>query len=241
MPSLKDQDAIFDNRLLAALPHGEYERLSPHLELVRLTPGQILCRAGDVARYAYFPKEGVVSLLATTVGGRTIEVGMIGSEGVTGAPIILRDSVAPCQIIVQLAGEALRIRGAPLRTEFNRGGHLQKLLLLYAHTLLTQIIQSAACNRFHTVEKRLCRWLLVTRDRAETDTLHLTQEFLSYMLGVPRTSVTHFARALQKEGTIEYGRGRIRILDRRHLEHGSCECYRRASEGLRDFLASLGP
>lgn len=238
MPSLKDHDATFDNRLLAALPREEYERLSPNLELVRLTPGQILYGAGDVARYAYFPKGGVVSLLSTTGSGRTIEVGMIGSEGMTGIPIILRNTMAPYQAIVQLAGKALRIKGGPLMAEFNRGGRLQELLLRYTHTLFTQVVQSAACNRFHPVKKRLCRWLLVSHDRVQTNTLHLTQEFLSYMLGVPRTSVTHFATALQKEGVVKYGRGRIHILDRRRLENGSCECYRSLREGLRDFLAA---
>jgi CRP-like cAMP-binding protein len=238
MPSLKEPSTLFDNRLLAALPREEYERLSPHLELVRLAPGKILYNAGDIARYAYFPKGGMLSLLSTTEGGRTIEVGMIGNEGMTGIPIILRSEVAPYQVMVQLAGNALRIRGDALRAEFNRGGRLQDLLLRYAHALLIQVAQSAACNRFHTVEERLCRWLLVSRDRVHTDVIHLTQEFLSHMLGVPRTSVTMIAGKLQGQGLIRYSRGKIVILDRPAMEAASCECYRLVREEIKHFFAA---
>lgn len=238
MPPLKEAGPAFGNGLLSALPREEYERLSPHLELIRLTAGKILYNAGDPVRYAYFPKGGMVSLLSVTEDGRTIEVGMIGSEGMAGVPVVLRSSEAPYQVMVQLAGNALRIRGGPLRDEFDRGGKLQDLLLRYTHTLLVQVAQSAACNRFHSVEERLCRWLLISRDRVQTDTLQLTQEFLSYMLGVPRTSVTMIAGTLQKEGLIRYSRGRITILSRRGLEAASCECYRRVQEGLRHFLVA---
>ena len=159
MSILKDPGTPFGSRLLAALPREEYERLSPHLELVRMTPGKILYHAGDVVRAAYFPKGGMICLLSTTERGRTVEVAMIGDEGMAGIPIILRSGTAPYQVMVQLAGNALRVRGDALRAEFSRGGRLQDLLLRYTHTLLTQIAQSAACNRFHTVEQRLCRWL----------------------------------------------------------------------------------
>ena len=236
MPSVKDVGSTFNNRLLAALPREEYERLSPHLELVRLPPGKILYNAGEIVRYAYFPRGGMVSLLSITEEGRTIEVGMIGNEGMTGVPVILRSGMAPYQVMVQLAGNALRIRGDALREAFNRGGTLQDLLLRYTHSLLIQVAQSAACNRFHTVEERLCRWLLVSRDRVQTDTIQLTQEFISHMLGVPRTSVTMIAGALQKEGLIKYSRGRITLLDRRGLEAASCECYRRVREGISELL-----
>src|ERR1051326_5252410 len=178
MPSLKDPDTTFDNRLLAALPRDEYERLSPHLELVRLAPGQILYNVGDAVRHAYFPKGGMLSLLSITETGRTIEVGMIGNEGMAGIPIILSSGAAPYQIMVQLPCNALRIREGALMVEFKRGGRLQELLLRYTPPLRTQLAQSAACNRFHTVEQRLCRWLLVSSDRVRADTLHLTQEFL---------------------------------------------------------------
>jgi CRP-like cAMP-binding protein len=226
------------NRLLAALHREEYARLAPHLEAVRLTPGKILYHAGDAVGHAFFPRAGMICLLSTTVNGRTIEVGMIGNEGMSGISIILRSAVTPCRIMVQLAGDAFRLRGDVLRAEFNRGGRFQDLLLRYTHALLIQIAQSAACNGFHTVEERLCRWLLVSRDRVQTDTIHLTQEFLSLMLGVPRTSVTMIAVGLQKRGLIRYSRGRISILDRRRLEAASCECYRLVREEIGPFLAA---
>jgi hypothetical protein len=163
---------------------------------------------------------------------------MIGNEGMMGVPIVLRSGVAPYQMMVQLAGNALRIRENVLRLELDRGGKLQDLLLRYTHSVLIQVAQSAACNRFHTVEERLCRWLLVSRDHVQTDTIHLTQEFLSHMLGVPRTSVTMIAINLQKEGFIRYNRGRITILDRSGLEAASCECYRRIREGSSNFLVA---
>jgi len=238
MLTLKEPGSAFSNRLLSALPPAEYERLAPHLELVALAPGKILHNAGDVVRHAYFLKGGVASLLSTTEDGRTIEVGMIGNEGMTGISIILRSRIAPYQVMVQLAGNALRIRGDILREEFNRGGKLQDLLLRYAHSLLIQVAQSAACNRFHTVEERLCRWLLVSRDRVQTHTLQLTQEFLSHMLGGPRTSVTAIAGSLQKEGLIKYSRGRITILSRDGLKAASCECYERVREGISQFLVA---
>lgn len=238
MPLLKEPSAAFGNGLLSALPPPEYERLSPHLGLVRLTPGKILYHAGDIVRHAYFPIGGMISLLSITEDGRTVEVGMIGNEGMSGVPIILRSRVAPYQVMVQLAGNAFRIRENSLRVEFDRGGKLQDLLLRYTHSLLIQVAQSAACNRFHTVEERLCRWLLVSRDRVQTDTIHLTQEFLSHMLGVPRTSVTMIAVDLQKEGLIKYSRGRITIRDRRRLEATACECYRRVREGSSNFLVA---
>jgi CRP-like cAMP-binding protein len=226
MSLLKDPNDRFGNRLLAALPREEYARLSSHLVLVRLTPGKILYNAGDIVSHALFPKAGMICLLSTTAGGRTIEVGMIGNEGMSGVSIVLRSEIAPYQVMVQLAGHAIRIRGDVLRAEFNRCGRFQDLLLRYTHTVLLQIAQSAACNGFHTVRERLCRWLLVSHDHVPTDTIPLTQEFLSLMLGVPRTSVTMIAGALQKEGVIRYRRGKISILDRPRLERASCECYR---------------
>lgn len=238
MLTLKEPVTVFGNSLLLALPHAEYQRLKPHLAMVRLPPGKILYNAGDIVRHAYFPKDGVVSLLSITEDGRTIEVGMIGNEGMAGIPIILRSNTAPFQVMVQLAGNALRIRGDALREEFNRGGKLQDMLLRYTNSLLTQVAQSAACNRFHTVEERLCRWLLISRDHVQTDVLQLTQEFLSQMLGVPRTSVTMIAHALQAEGLIRYSRGRITILDRGGMEAASCECYRRIREGISNFLVA---
>lgn len=232
MPILKETGTAFSNRLLSALPRQEYERLAPRLELVRLVPGKILYNPGDVVTYAYFPKGGMLCLLSTTESGRTVEVGMIGSEGMAGIPIVLQCGMAPYQVVVQLAGNALRIRGSALNEEFKRGGKLQELLLRYTHTVISQIAQSASCNSFHTAQERLCRWLLVS-DEATTDgEIRLTQEFLSYMMGAPRTSVTAIANGLRARGLITYSRGKIRIIDRKGLEAASCECYRHLQREL---------
>lgn len=238
MSSLKAPHSPFDNHLLAALPREEYARLSPHLAMVRLPAGRILCEAGGGIRHVYFLKGGMASLLSLTEDGHSVEVGMIGNEGVVGLPAILGINAAPYQVVMQLPANALRIRADVLRAEFNRGGRLQKLLMHYMHTLLTQISQSAACNRYHTMKSRLCRWLLVSRDRAHTNTLLLTQEFLSQMIGGPRSRVTLIALELQKEGLIRYSRGKITILDRRGLEARSCECYRIVRDQLGHFLAA---
>jgi CRP-like cAMP-binding protein len=225
----------FGNRVLAALPREEYERLSPHLEMIKIPTGKIVYHVGEHMRYAYFPKRGMFSLLSTTGDGRTIEVGTIGSEGMTGTPLILRGDTTPYQVVVQLAINAVRIKGSVLREEFKRGGRLQDLLLRCANAHINQIVKSAACNRFHTVEERLCRWLLVCRDCVQTDTIHLTQECLSHMLGVPRSSVTAAAGALQDRRLIRYNRGEITLLERPRLEAASCECYRLVREDFRDF------
>src|SRR5436305_11006561 len=206
------KESIFpfeENRILSALPRGEYARLAAHLEIVRLPQNKTLYDAGSAIRHAYFLKSGMVSLLSITESGATVEVGMVGNEGVAGIPAILRINSTPYQVVVQLPATAARIRVDILKAEFNRGGVLQDLLLRYMHTLLTQISQSAACNRYHSMRARLCRWLLVSRDRVHTGTLHLTQEFLSQMIGAPRTRVTMVARDLQKRGLIRYSRGKI--------------------------------
>lgn len=234
----KTPNTAFANRLLAALPRQEYERLSSHLEVAHLKPGRILYNAGDVVRYAYFPMGGMLSLLSTTADGRVVEVGIIGNEGMSGIPIILRTELAPYQVTVQLAANAMRIRGDKLREELGRSRQLETMLLRYAHMIMIQIVQSAACNRFHTVEERLCRWLLICRDRVQMDTLSLTQEFLSQMLGVQRTSITMIASALQEKGLIRYSRGKIYITDRSRLEASSCECYRLVRKELAHFLAA---
>ncbi|MDQ3917309.1 MAG: Crp/Fnr family transcriptional regulator, partial [Acidobacteriota bacterium] len=215
MPSVKDPRALSfpaGNRILSAIPEEEYGRILPHLTPVRLPRGKVLWDGGDVIRDAYFVAGGMLSLLSTTGEGSTIEVGMIGSEGLAGIAAVLGFEVAPYGVVVQIPAPALRVKVDALRREFARGGRLQLLLLRYTHALLTQVSQSASCNRFHTVEERLCRWLLISRDRAASDTLPLTQEFLSQMMGVPRTSVSAVAIQLQKEGLISYSRGVIRII-----------------------------
>ncbi len=226
------------NRLLAALPHDEYARLEPHLELVNSSKRKVLYEAGDLIQHAYFLNSGMGSLLALTEDGATVEIAMVGNEGILGLPVILRTHQTPYRIIVQLPGDALRINAQVIFSEFKRGGKLQDLLLGYTNALITQISQSTVCNRFHTIEKRLCRWLLIAHDRVEGDTFHLTQEIISYMLGTPRTRVTMAAGLIQEAGLIRYKRGKITILDRAGLENMTCECYRIVADSLDSFLVT---
>jgi CRP-like cAMP-binding protein len=226
------------NRILANLPRQEYERLLPVLEPVHLARSQLIYEAGSTIRHAYFPLGGMLSLLSVTQSGGTIEVAMIGNEGLVGIPTVLRVDKTPYQIMVQLPTDALRLRADVLREAFNHGGVLQDQLLRFTHTLLSQITQSAVCNHFHKVEERLCRWLLVARDRVKSDQINLTQECIAHMLGAPRTSVTTVARALQERGLIRYSRGKIQLLDRPGLEAFACECYRIIRQELEQSLAA---
>ena len=232
------KSAIIRNQILATLPRSEYERLMPVLEQKRLAKGQVLYEVGDTVRSAYFIQSGVVSFLSVTRDGDTIEVGMVGPEGIVGIPSLLRRSKAPLQALVQIPGEALAVGGDVLRREFKRGGELQDLVLCFTHTLVTQIAQAVLCNHFHTTEERLSRWLLATRDRIEGDTFLLTHEELSHMLGTPRTGVSKAAGALQDAGLIRYKRGKIMILNRKGLERAACDCYRVISEETKRFVAA---
>jgi CRP-like cAMP-binding protein len=225
MPTSTRPHFITKNRLLAALPRHEYERLAPHLEPVHLPRGKTIALTGDTLRHAYFPINGMISLLSTSGGGEAIEVAMVGSEGFVGVPIILKVGVTPYWSMVQIQADALRISAAALAREFDRGEQLHDLLLKYTHSLLAHVTQSAVCNRFHTVQERLCRWLLLSRDRVKSDTINLTQEFISQMLGTARTGVTMAAVPLQDAGLIRYRRGKITILDGEGLESAACECY----------------
>lgn len=238
MYSPKTLRVPFENKILSALPREDYEHIAVHAEPVRLTAGKILCQSGDQLRHAYFLRGGMVSLVTVMENGATVEVGMIGSEGVVGGSTVLGIDAMPYQLTVQLSGNALRLGINTLREEFNRGGMLQTLMLRYLHTVIRQVSQSAACNRFHTLEERLCRWLLVSRDRARTDTFSLTQEFISQMIGAPRSRVTIVAGNLQKEGLILYSRGKIQIVDGRRLEASACECYRVVNEHIDNFIAA---
>lgn len=237
MPS-PTKSASIRNQILAALPRAEYERLIPALEQKRLGKGDILYDVGDTVRSAYFIQSGVVSFLSVTRDGESIEVGMVGAEGIVGIPSLLRRSKAPLQAIVQIPGEALAVSGDVLRREFKRGGELQDLVLCFTHTLVTQIAQAVLCNHFHTTEERLSRWILATCDRIEGDTFLLTHEEISHMLGTPRTGVTKAAGALQDAGLIRYKRGKIMVLDRKGLERAACECYRVISEETESFVAA---
>ena len=228
--------AFKQNLILGALRDKEYEHLYPNLQPIALAKGKILYGAGDPAFHAYFLLSGMISLVAITEDGKAVEVGMIGNEGMVGVPVILGFSVMPYLVVTQLPGTALRIRSDRLKAEFNLGGHFHDLLLRYTYTLITQLSQSASCNMFHTVKERLCRWLLIARDRVHSDTLFLTQEFLSQMIGVPRTSVTTIAGNLQSEGLVSYRRGKIVILDVAGLESASCECYGIVKESINRYI-----
>lgn len=238
MPLNEKAQSPFENHILRALPRAEYARLSPHMEPVRLAAGRTLYEAGESVRHAYFPRGGMISLISATEGGAAVEVGMVGSEGMAGLPAVLRNNVTPYRVVVQLQANAVRVPARVIRAEFDRGGVLQDLLLRYTHTLVTQLSQSAACNRLHSMRARLCRWLLVSQDRAQSDSLDFTQEFLSQMIGAPRSRVALVAGSLRRSGIISYGRGRIRVLDRPRLEAASCECYRIVRDEMSHFLAA---
>lgn len=222
--SAKPREPV-DNRLLAALPGGEYQRLKPYLEPVTLPFGEILYEPGDTLRHVYFPTQGIISLLSMVEERSTLEVGVVGKEGMVGISVFLGASTSLNRALVQGAGTALMMKAGALRKHVGHEGPLPDLLRLYTHSLLAQVSQTAACNRFHAVDARLARWLLMTQDRMQTDEFRLTQEFLSDMLGVRREGVTGAARALQQKELIGYVRGQITVLDRTGLEAASCICY----------------
>ena len=214
------------NQLLAALPRKEYRRLLPEMEQVPLAFGDILYEPGDNITHVYFPDKGIISLLSQVESEKLLEVGVVGKEGVAGLPVVLGVRASLNRGLVQSAGTAMMMKATVLQREFKRDGVLQRLLHRYLHSLLTQISQSAVCNRFHMVDARLARWLLMTHDRVESDAFRLTQEFLSNMLGVRREAVSKAAGDLQKRGFVNYSRGYITVLDRAGLEATACRCYR---------------
>jgi CRP-like cAMP-binding protein len=219
------------NRILAALPRREYEQLLPDLEELPLPLGLSLYKSGDFIEYVYFPTEGVVSLITHMKSGVVIEVGLIGWDGMVGIPVLLGDKIAFEEAVVQLEGRGLRMKSEKLKDRLrNAHSPLLTQLLLYTRTLMKQVTQTAACNRLHTVEERLARWLLMCHDRVESNELLLTQEFIANMLGTRRASVGAAAGGLQAEGVIRYSRGHITILHREKLEGAACECYQAAKE-----------
>ena len=213
------------NRLLAALPAEDYERLLPELMPVRFALGDIIYESQKVMEHVYFPTSSHVSLLYTMKDGSTAEVGLVGNEGLVGIALFMGGDTTPNRAIVQGAGRAFKMKASALQEEFSRGGALQHLLLRYTQALITQISQTAVCNRLHTTEQRLCRWILMTHDRTQSDELEMTHEFISNMLGIQREAVSLVAQRLRETGAINYKRGRIRIIDRGILEEFSCECY----------------
>lgn len=226
------------NRLLQALSNEEYRRFTAKLQPFHLTRGKVLYDAGDRADFVYFPLSGVVSLLSSTENGEVVEVGVIGNEGTTCIPVIRHAQEMPYRLLIQIPGEAVRCRAEAVREEFVRGERLHNLLICYTHSLFAQIAQSAVCNRFHMAEARFCRWLLCMHDRVESDTLPLTHEIISNMLGVERAHVSRIAQTLQTSGLISYKRGAISVLDRYGLEAGSCECYQIVKQQAARCLAA---
>lgn len=214
------------NRLLWALPLAERERLQPHLQAVSFSLGQVVCEPGERIHYCYFPTNAIVSLLYTMQDGSTAEMGLVGNEGVLGVALFLGGESTCSRAIVAVAGDAVRLPAELLQEEFAHRGPLRDLLLRYTQALITQVSQTAVCNRLHSVEQRLCRWLLLCHDRKNCSELFMTQELIANMLGGRRESVTVAAGHLQDAGSIHYCRGRISILDRNGLESSVCECYR---------------
>jgi len=244
MPEHKP-DPPAQNRLLASLPLDAYQRLQPHFKLVPLALGQVIYEAHDTLSHVYFPTTAIVSLLYTMENGSSAEMGVVGCDGVVGIAVFMGGDTTPNRAIVQSAGEAVRLALRPFRAEFRRSGELHRRLLLYTQALLTQMSQTAVCNRLHSVEQQLCRWLLLSHDRLQSNELIMTQELIANMLGVRREGVSVAANRLQHAGLIRYKRGRIEILDRRGLESTVCECYhvvrKECDRLLADPMNPFGP
>jgi CRP-like cAMP-binding protein len=225
MSTLHPHQLGITNQILNSLSRKEYPILFASLQAAYLPRGKVLYEVGERIDYNFFVMSGMISLFGTTEDGSTTELSLIGNEGVAGISALLGVNEAPYRMEVQIPGKGMRIRTTVLVEEFGRSGPFRDLTLRYTHSLILQISQSAACGRFHTIEQRLCRWLLVARDRVESDILHLTQEALSHMLGSNRTNVTTAAASLKSDGLIEYSRGSIQILDEEKLKKAACKCY----------------
>jgi CRP-like cAMP-binding protein len=213
------------NHILDALPQPERERLFPHLKLVALPLGEVLYESGDTLRHIYFPTDSIISLLYVLEDGASAEIAVVGNEGAIGVALFMGGETTTNRAIVQSAGSAYRLTGARLKEEFGRHGEMLHILLRYTQALITQMAQTAVCNRHHSVDQQLCRWLLLSLDRLSSAKLTMTQELIANMLGVRREGVTEAAGKLQKLGVITYQRGHITVLDRPRLEQLCCECY----------------
>src|SRR6186713_2401003 len=214
-----------DNHILDALPQLERERLFPHLKLTPMPLGMVLYESGAALRHIYFPTNCIVSLLYGLQNGASAEIAVVGNEGAIGVSLFMGGETTPSRAIVQSAGYAYRLTGNRLKQEFNRHGELLHILLRYTQSLITQMAQTAVCNRHHSLDQQLCRWLLLSLDRLSGNQLQMTQELIANRLGVRREGVTEGALKLQKAGFIRYSRGRITVLDRPGLERRTCECY----------------
>jgi CRP-like cAMP-binding protein len=222
MPAERDPKA---NRLLAVLPETEWERWLPQLEWVSLPLGQVLYESGTLQTHIYFPTTAIVSLLYVMESGASAEIAVVGNEGVVGISLFMGGESTPSRAVVQSAGQGYRLKASMIKDEFNRSGPVMHVLLRYTQALITQMAQTAVCNRHHSLDQQLCRWLLLSMDRLKGNELVMTQELIANMLGVRREGVTEGALKLQKSGLIHYTRGHITVLDRQGLEKRTCECY----------------
>jgi CRP-like cAMP-binding protein len=226
------------NQILMRLDPEEYARLRPALQEVSLTVKEVIHEEGEPVEYVFFPESGVISLVKPLEDGTVIETGTIGNEGMVGLAAVLGMDRTSSRAFCQIPGRALRVSAAVVLAERRRGGPFAELLLRFAHATVAMLTQEVACNRVHSVEERMCRWLLVTHDRVDADTFPLTQEFLAMMLGVRRPTINLAGRSLQRAGLIRYSRGRITVVDRTGLEEASCECYAHIRD---EITRSLGP
>jgi CRP-like cAMP-binding protein len=224
-PVVPARHSPHQNHLLDALPPSDYERLSAHLELIPMKLGDVLYESGAKLRYVYFPTTCIVSLLYVMEDGASAEIAIVGNEGILGISLFMGGDTTPSRAVVQSAGYAFRLKSDLLKNEFGRFGPTMQLLLRYTQALITQMAQTAVCNRHHSVDQQLCRWLLLSLDRLSSNELSMTQELIANMLGVRREGVTEAAGKLQDAGLIQYRRGRINVIDRPGLESRSCECY----------------
>lgn len=222
---MNNNHSPLQNHLLAVLPDDVKQSFFSQLELVELPLGKVIYESGDSLKYVYFPTDSIVSLLNVMANGASAEISVVGNDGVVGVAVFMGGISTPSRAVVQSAGHAYRLSAEQLTTEFNQHGALMVLLLKYTQALITQMAQTAVCNRHHSIEQQLCRWLLLSLDRLSNNELHMTQELIANMLGVRREGVTAAAGALQKLNIIEYSRGLITVLDRPRLEQMSCECY----------------
>jgi CRP-like cAMP-binding protein len=219
------QSDLHGNHLLGSLPSHEWQALAPHLELVHLRTEQLLCDTAQRIHHVYFPTTAIISLLSTMEDGGSVEIAAVGREGMTGVPVLTGGETMPYRVQVQCSGFAYRVSAQALRQHFASSEFLRRLMLLYMHALLTQVAQTAACNRHHSLSRQLCRWLLLETDRANSPELSVTQQLIADMLGVRREGITEAAGKLHNDGLIHHSRGHIRILDRQGLEARACECY----------------
>ncbi|MGO4156229.1 Crp/Fnr family transcriptional regulator [Cupriavidus sp. YAF13] len=222
---MQTQEDARANHLLAVLPEEEWARLAPQLVLVDLPLGQVIYESGDRLNHVYFPTTSIISLLYVMENGASAEIAIVGNEGMVGIALFMGGETTPSRAIVQSAGTAYRLDSATVKAEFNRAGPMQRLLLRYTQALITQMAQTAVCNRHHSIEQQLCRWLLLSMDRLPTNKLKMTQELIANMLGVRRSGVTEAALKLQNADLIRYHHGHIEVLDRPGLEQRVCECY----------------